>query len=315
MSAPRRPIVAFSGGVGGAKLAHGLARVLPAGELAVVANTGDDFEHLGLRICPDIDTLVYTLSETADATRGWGRAGESWQFMETLAALGGPDWFRLGDRDLAMHVLRTEGLRAGRSLSAVTRELASALGVATPLVPMSDDPVRTLLDTDEGPLDFQEYFVHRQCRPRVRGLEYRGAAAAQPAPGLAALTAADGARAIVLCPSNPYLSIDPILAVSGIRAWLGRRAAPVIAVSPIVGGEALKGPAAKMLRELAGASSALAVAEHYAGLLDVLVIDERDAGLAPRIEALGMSVHVTDTIMRSVADRERLAGHMLGILS
>ncbi|MBK7251747.1 MAG: 2-phospho-L-lactate transferase [Gammaproteobacteria bacterium] len=315
MSAAHAPVVALSGGVGGAKLAHGLARTAPAGGLVVVANTGDDFEHLGLRICPDIDTLVYTLSDTADTTRGWGRADETWHFLEALERLGGPDWFRLGDRDLAMHVLRTERLRSGRLLSAVTRELATALGIDTPIVPMSDDPVRTILDTDEGLLDFQDYFVHRQCRPRVRAIEYRGARSARPSPPLAALLAGDVPCAAVLCPSNPHLSIDPILAVPDVRAWLERSTVRVVAVSPIVGGEALKGPAAKLLRELAGSSSALAIAEHYAGLLDILVIDEQDAHLAPRIEALGISVQVDDTVMRSIPDRDRLARRVLRCLA
>lgn len=308
---PAAPVVALSGGVGGARLAYGLARTLSATELVIVANTGDDFEHLGLRICPDIDTLIYTLAGRADPAQGWGRADESWNFLETLRALGGPDWFRLGDRDLALHVLRTERLRSGASLSTVTRELAMRFGIGPAIVPMSDEPVRTVLESDAGTLEFQEYFVHRRCEPRVHAIGYRGAAVAAPAPALAALMASDRVRAVVLCPSNPYLSIDPIIAVPGVRTWLERTAAPVIAISPIVGGEALKGPAAKLMRERTGDASALAIGAHYAGIADTLFIDEQDAGLAARIEALGLAVRITGTIMRSPEDRERLAREVL----
>lgn len=310
MSGAAGPIVALSGGVGGAKLAHGLARALGPEELVIVANTGDDFEHLGLTICPDIDTLLYTLAGLAHPERGWGRRDETWSFIDSLEALGGPGWFRLGDRDLALHVRRTQRLREGATLAQVTGELATALGIGPRIVPMSDQRVRTLLDTDEGRLEFQEYFVHRQCRPRVRAIRYSGAAAAQPSPPLAALLEAP-VRAVVLCPSNPYLSIDPVLAVPGVREWLARTPAPVIAVSPIVGGEALKGPAAKLLRELGGRSSVQAIAAHYADFLDVLLIDRRDAALAPEIEALGIAAHVTGTVMRDLEDRQRLAAAVL----
>lgn len=306
-----RTVVSLSGGVGGAKLAHGLAQIVPAEELLIVANTGDDFTHLGLYISPDVDTLIYTLAGIADPERGWGCAAETWSFMTALDALGGPTWFRLGDRDLATHVLRTARLSAGATLSGVTRELSMQLGVGARLTPMSDDPVHTVLHTDEGALAFQEYFVHRQCRPAVHRIEFIGAADAQPAASLSATMQADAACAVILCPSNPYLSIDPILAVPGIRSWLAATAAAVIAVSPIVGGEALKGPAAKLLCELAGSSSALSVARHYAAFLDMFVLDRRDVELSGQIEALGIDVVVTDTIMRNNEDRRRLAGELI----
>jgi LPPG:FO 2-phospho-L-lactate transferase len=300
-------VLALSGGVGGAKLVAGLARVYEPGQLLIVANTGDDFEHLGLPISPDLDTVVYTLAGLADPERGWGRAGETWQCMEALAALGGPDWFRLGDRDLALHLWRRERLGAGVSLSTFTRELCERLGVPVEVVPMTDDRLATVLETDEGILGFQEYFVHRRCAPRVRRVLLEGAGSARAAPSLATAMQRDALRAVVICPSNPYLSVDPILAVTGVRDWLLGTRTTVVAVSPIIGGEALKGPAAKLLRELAGESSALAVARHYLGLVDLFVLDERDAALRPAIEQLGMRVLVTDTVMHAAEDRVRLA--------
>ncbi|HKZ72548.1 MAG TPA: 2-phospho-L-lactate transferase CofD family protein, partial [Steroidobacteraceae bacterium] len=233
-------IVALSGGVGGAKLAQGLSQVTAPEELLIVAHTGDDFVHLGFHISPDVDTLLYTLGDVADRERGWGRADETWSFMDAVAALGGPAWFRLGDRDLATHVLRTQRLAQGATLSEATQELAARFGVRHLIAPMSDDPVRTIVHTDEGPLAFQDYFVRRQCHPRVHHLEFAGAASARPAPALAEAMRDEAARAIVVCPSNPYLSVDPILSVPGVRAWLEATAAPVIAVSPIIGGEAVK---------------------------------------------------------------------------
>jgi LPPG:FO 2-phospho-L-lactate transferase len=305
------PVVALSGGVGGAKLAHGLAQLLAPEELLIVANTGDDFQHLGLSICPDIDSILYALAGLSDRARGWGVANETWQFMDALTVLGGPTWFRLGDRDLATHVLRTQTLATGTSLSEITARLAAALGVRHAVVPMTEASVRTRLDTNEGWLDFQEYFVARACRPTVRALEYAGAPQAQPAPRFAQVMQPGGARAVIICPSNPYLSIDPILSLPGVRDWLRRRDMPVIAVSPIVGGEALKGPAARLLRDLAGASSAEAVARHYAGLIDVFVIDQCDAAARVAIEAQGVRVLVTNTIMQTDADRAALAAELL----
>jgi LPPG:FO 2-phospho-L-lactate transferase len=305
------PIVALSGGVGGAKLAHGLAQLLAPDELLIVANTGDDFDHLGLRICPDIDSILYALAGQSDRARGWGVAGETWHFMDALAALGGPNWFRLGDRDLAMHVLRTQALAAGTPLTEVTQRLAMALGVQHRIVPMTEARVRTRLDTSEGWLDFQEYFVARACQPTVRGLEFDGATASQPSPQFAQAMRAGGARAVIVCPSNPYLSIDPILSVPGVREWLARRDLPVVAVSPIVGGESLKGPAARLLRDLAGDSSALTVARHYADLIDTFVIDRRDADARSALESLGVRVVITNTVMTNDAERAALASELL----
>ncbi len=300
-------VVALSGGVGGAKLVDGLAQVWEPDELLIVANTGDDFEHLGLRISPDVDTVLYTLAGIADAERGWGRAHETWNAMEVLAEIGGPTWFRLGDRDLALHLWRSERLRGGATLSELTRELSERLKVRVPIVPMTDDRLATVLDTDEGVLGFQEYFVHRRCAPRVRAVRFVSTGLARPAPALAAAMSRDDAPAIVICPSNPYLSVDPILAVAGMRDWLTRSEATVVAVSPIIGGEAVKGPAAKLLRELAGESSALTVARHFAPLVDLFVLDEGDHELREPIARLGMEVLVTDTLMQSRDDRRRLA--------
>lgn len=309
MSSPR--VVALSGGVGGAKLALGLDRVLAPGELVVVANTADDFEHLGLHISPDIDTLLYTLSERANADTGWGRAGETWSFMSALAELGQPVWFRLGDKDLAAHVVRTLLLRAGGSLSQVTREIARHYGIMTAVLPMSDDAVRTRVRTDAGWLDFQNYFVEKQCNPAVHELCYVGAGSANPAPGVTSALHARGLEAICICPSNPYLSIDPILAVNGIRYALEQAAAPIIAVSPIVGGRALKGPTARIMSELGHRSSVVSIALHYRDVIDGLVIDEVDCMYAKSIEKLGIEVHVARTIMKSLEDRCGLAAQVL----
>ena len=299
-------IVALAGGVGGARLALGLAAAVPPERLTIVVNTGDDFEHLGYTICPDLDTVTYTLAGLNNRELGWGRADETWSFMETLAALGGETWFRLGDRDLALHAVRTAALARGESLSQLTAALTQRLGVAHAIVPMSDDPVRTVVDTDEGGLEFQQYFVRRRCEPAVRGFRFAGAEDAKPAPGVSALFDAD-LEALVVCPSNPFVSIAPMLAVPGIRAWLERRRFPVVAVSPIVGGAAVKGPAAKMMRELGLNVSAAAVAKHYGELVDGWIVDARDAAEAPLIEAQGRAVRVTDTLMTDPAKSAALA--------
>jgi LPPG:FO 2-phospho-L-lactate transferase len=308
-------VVALAGGVGGAKLAHGLAQVLPPDALTVAVNTGDDFEHLGLHVSPDLDTVMYTLAGLADRDRGWGLADESWNFMAALERLGGPAWFRLGDRDLATHVERTQRLHRDHSLTAVTSFLCTGLGIKHAVIPMSDDPVRTFVETDDGPLEFQHYFVREQCRPRVRALDYRGAQRACPSALL--LAALREAAGVVVCPSNPYLSIAPILSIPGLKEAL-RDARPVVAVSPIVGGAALKGPAAKIMRELGVEPSALEVARYYSrnygGVIDTLVIDRADAALAPAIEALGMRALVTETVMRTDADRARLARECLAVM-
>jgi LPPG:FO 2-phospho-L-lactate transferase len=297
-------VVALSGGVGGAKLALGLARVLDSGQLTVIANTGDDFSHLGLAISPDIDTLVYTLAGLADPVQGWGRRDETWAFMAALEQLGGETWFRLGDADVAMHVERTWRLAAGETLSAVTDRLRRRLGIAARILPMSDDPVRTRLETDAGWLDFQDYFVRRQCIPGVRRLDFLGADDARPLPQVMASLGSRDLRAVVICPSNPFLSIEPILAIPAIRAALCACRAPVVAVSPVIGGQAVKGPTAKIMRELGLESGAADVARRYADLLDVFVVDEVDAAMTV---PAGIEVVSAPTLMTSLEDRERLA--------
>ena len=310
-------ILALAGGVGGAKLAAGLQAALDTpGDLLTVVNTGDDFEHLGLTICPDLDTVMYTLSGRANPETGWGLAGETWHFLEALGALGGEDWFRLGDRDLATHVERTRRLRSGETLSRVTADLSARLGVPSRIAPMSDDPVRTVVETrDEGDLPFQEYFVRRRCEPAVRGLRFEGAPAARMSAAFTSALADPLLDAVVVCPSNPYLSVDPILAVSGVRPALARCAAPVVAVSPIVGGRAIKGPAAKIMEELGVEVSAATVADRYRDLLDGFVLDETDRALAAAIESAdmgaGLCVQVEQTVMRSGEDRARLAVRVL----
>jgi LPPG:FO 2-phospho-L-lactate transferase len=300
-------ILALTGGVGGAKLAAGLAAVLPPDRLTIVVNTGDDFEHLGLTICPDIDSLVYALAGLNDTQRGWGVADETWQAMAMLRVLGEADWFSLGDRDLAMHIARSHRLRSGESLSEVTAALTRALGIGAAVVPMSDAPVRTQIETDAGWLDFQRYFVAEQCRPAARAIRFAGTPGSAPSPGFATALARSDLAAVVLCPSNPFLSVDPILALDGVHARLAGVQVPVIAVSPLVGGKALKGPLAKLMGELGLASDNHAIAAHYAGLIDHLIIDAADAEDAEGLRAGGLSVTVTGTVMCDAADRERLA--------
>jgi LPPG:FO 2-phospho-L-lactate transferase len=300
-------IVAFAGGVGGARLAVGLAAVLPPRELAIVVNTGDDFEHLGFTICPDLDTVMYTLAGINNRVAGWGRHDERWHFMETLEALGGETWFRLGDRDLAVHVLRTLALTRGMRLSDITRQLTSRFGVRHPVLPMSETPVRTKVITQRGEMDFQEYFVRHGCRPRVRRFRYAGCRNAVVPDPLRVLMAGGRVRAVVLCPSNPYVSIAPILAVPEIARWMRQRTFPVVGVSPIVGGAAIKGPAAKMMRELHETPSALGIARHYGALVDGWIIDSRDAALESCIQRLGKKTAVTDTLMSNRAKSIALA--------
>jgi len=298
-------VVVLSGGVGGARFAAGVAQVVPPEELVVVVNVGDDFRHLGLAISPDLDTVMYTLAGMADEERGWGRAGETWQCMDTLASLGAPGWFRLGDRDLAVHLWRTERLRAGDTLSTITADLASALGVRCALYPVTDDVVSTQVETDVGTLDFQDYFVRQRCEPRVTGVRYAGAEAAALAPSLARRLRDTAPRAVLVGPSNPYLSIEPMLAIAGLASWLRACEAPVVAVSPIVGGNAVKGPAAKMMRELGAEPGPAAVIARYASFLDGMLVDVRD-GTPPEAIA-GCPVRATDTLMRTAADRARVA--------
>lgn len=297
--------VALCGGVGGAKLALGFAHLLPPETLTVVVNTSDDFDHLGLRVCPDIDTVLYTLSGLNDEERGWGRRGETWNFLDALAQLGGETWFQLGDRDLALHVERTRRLASGESLTAITAAFASALGATPRILPMSDDPVRTVVRTEGGPLAFQHYFVRDRCAPCVTGFVFDGAQDAAPAPGT--IEAIWNADLIALCPSNPFVSIGPILAIPALRAALEARTGPLVAVSPIVGGMAIKGPTAKMMDELGMPRSADAVARHYGALLDGFVLDETDAALAPAVEAMDLPCLVAQTIMVSLGDKVDLA--------
>jgi LPPG:FO 2-phospho-L-lactate transferase len=306
-----RFILALAGGVGGGKFCRGLTTVLPSERLAVVVNTADDFVHLGLHISPDVDSVLYALADRNDPERGWGLAGETWSFMAALERLGGETWFKLGDRDLATHVLRTEALAAGRTLSEVTALLARRLEVAHTVLPMTDDAVRSVVDTDEGPLAFQDYFVRRQCKPQFRGVTFQGAANAEPSQGFR--QALDRAHAIVVTPSNPFVSIDPILALPGIKDALRQSRRPLVAVSPIVGGEAVKGPLAKMLRELGAEPSALGVARHYGRLVDGWLIDRVDRNLASAIEALGCRVKVCNTMMRTLDDKRRLAHDAVGL--
>lgn len=300
-------VIALCGGVGGAKLALGLSRTIGS-DLTVIVNTGDDFEHLGLSISPDLDTVLYTLGGIANKELGWGRADESWNFMEALHHLGGETWFQLGDRDLALHVERTHQLRAGRSLTDFMQAAARRHGIAATILPMCDDPIRTMVATSEGQLPFQRYFVERRCAPQVNGIVFEGADVARPSAQVIAALQEPGLRAIVICPSNPFLSIDPILAAPGIRAALEATQAPVVAVSPIIGGAAVKGPTAKIMAELGVPATSQTIAQHYGGLLHGLVIDEADA--ADRA-VLGGLVHVAPTLMKSDRDRDRLAAEVL----
>lgn len=300
-------VVALSGGIGGAKLALGLQHVLPPGALTVIANTGDDLEHLGLTICPDLDTLLYTLSGRDDAERGWGRTQESWHCMEALGELGGETWFRLGDRDLATHLLRSMRLRAGEKLAAVMADFCTRLGIASRLLPMSNDPVRTRVRTDAGWIDFQPWFVGQQAMPAVHELVFAGAATARPQPDV--LAALDEASLVVICPSNPFISIGPLLAMPWLDAALRACRAPVIAVSPIIAGQAVKGPTARMLAGFGHAVSATGVARHYGALLDGYVVDVQDADAAAELAPL--PVTAAPSFMRTLDDRIALARHTL----
>lgn len=304
----RSRVVALCGGVGGAKLALGLESTLGAGQLTIVVNTGDDFEFLGLRISPDLDTVLYTLAGLNDSKRGWGRADESWNFMAALETWGGEAWFSLGDRDLALHVERTRRLRAGETLTGVMGDMARRAGIRAELLPMSDETVSTIVHTLEGDLPFQHYFVKHRCVPAVSGVSFDGAEDASANPALLRALADPQLGAVVICPSNPFLSIDPILAVPGIRAALRRTAAPVIVVSPVIGGQAVKGPTAKIMAELGLSVNSATIAAHYAFLADGLVIDQSDAAQA---DALDLPVHITRTLMRDADDKRKLARAVL----
>ncbi len=301
-------VLALSGGIGGAKLAVGLQHVLPPGELTVAVNTGDDFEHLGLAISPDIDTMLYTLGGVANPELGWGRADESWHFMAEIERLGGESWFRLGDKDLAVHIERTRRLAAGEKLSGITADFARHFGILGRVVPMSNDLVRTMVITDEGTLDFQHYFVARRCEPVVKGLAYAGAADAQLVPMIRDAAEDPSLQAIVICPSNPWLSIAPFLEIPAWRELLIEVTAPVIAVSPLVNGQAVKGPTGKIMSELQLEQSSATIARFYEGIIDGFVLDKSEAHLAPQI---GVATHVTATLMKTTADKQRLAREVL----
>ncbi len=306
-------VVALAGGIGGAKLAAGLQAALPLGDLSVVVNTADDFDLWGLHICPDLDTVMYTLGNRANPETGWGVAEDSFSALDMFSAYGEDIWFKLGDKDLATHILRTRKLRSGMRLTEITIGLAGALGVRSALLPMCDEPVSTVLKTRAGLLDFQEYFVRRGQRDEVLGVELRGIEDARVT--AESLEAVAHAEAIVLCPSNPVVSIEPILAVPGMRDLLTGAPAPKVAVSPIIGGRALKGPADKMLRSLGYEVSPTGVAQVYEGMVDGMVIDRSDSEEVAQISALGMRVLVTDAVMRDGAGRERLAREVLGFCS
>ncbi len=303
-------IVALAGGVGGAKLTQGLAQALPTADLTVIVNTGDDFEHFGLRVCPDLDTVCYSLAGLANAETGWGRAQESWSALEEITNLGGPAWFRLGDHDLGTHLERTRRLRGGQRLSQIVRDFCRAWGVEQTVLPMTDDRVTTIVQTSEGDLAFQRYFVERHFEPAVKGFRFEGSDQAMAAPGVAeALMLADR---IVICPSNPWVSIGPILAVRGIRSAIDPK--KTVAVSPIIGGRAVKGPAAKMYAELGVEPSASAVARHYQGLISFFVMDTTDAALEPDVSMLGVRVLVAHTVMGDEQERLRLAKSVLDFI-
>jgi LPPG:FO 2-phospho-L-lactate transferase len=280
----------------------------------VIVNTGDDFDHFGLRICPDVDTVMYTLSGNDDRDTGWGRAAESWAVMDEVGRLGGETWFKLGDKDLALHLLRRQLLDRGERLTTVTRQLAARLGVQDAVLPMSDEPIRTIVETAEGELAFQEYFVRRRCAPKVTGFRFEGAARAAPSPEVEAALSDAGLRGIVVCPSNPYVSIGPMLAIDGIRKQLEAAAAPILAVSPIVAGRAIKGPAAKMMSELGGPVSGLLVARLYGSLIDGMVLDEQDRALLAQRRDDDPRLFVAPTVMRTSDERIALARECLRLL-
>lgn len=301
-------VTVLTGGVGGAKVVLGLVTAYPDIQVTAVVNTADDFRHFGLHISPDIDTLLYTLSGRSNESLGWGRKDETWNFMSAVSSLGGLDWFNLGDGDMALHVLRTERFARGESLSAIVRDFAEKWGIEATVLPMSDDPVRTMVATDQGVLAFQEYFVRYKCVPVVSDIQFDGATSAQPAPGV--VDAILGADAVIIAPSNPYLSVDPILAVPGLFTALKETGSPVVAVSPIVGGASVKGPTAKIMDELGISPDNTSIARHYCAFLDGLVFDKRDA--PPSNDLAWRS---TDTLMKTLEDRQRVATVALELAS
>ena len=303
-------VLALCGGVGGAKLALGLSHLLSPEQLTIVVNTGDDFEHFGLLICPDLDTVTYTLAGICNTTTGWGRQDESWHCLEALQLLGAETWFRLGDRDLGIHLARRALLDQGRTLTEATALITSQLGLAHNIVPMSDAAVRTMIDTDHGEISFQHYFVREQCKPAVRGIRFDGADDATLSPGFEQALEDPGLAAILICPSNPFVSVNPILALPGTGDRLRQHKAPVVAVSPIVANKAIKGPAAKMMNELGLESTALGIYQHYGDLLDGFVLDAQDRSLIDEVRE-PRHVHCCNTVMESLDDRIALARECL----
>jgi LPPG:FO 2-phospho-L-lactate transferase len=302
-------ITTLAGGIGAAKFLLGLVSVAPPEQVTVIVNTGDDIELFGLRISPDIDTIIYTLAGVVDEAKGWGITGDSFQCLSWLARYGEATWFNLGDRDLATHIYRTQWLRRGRSLTEITDHIRRSLGIRSRILPMTDSYIPTRIATDEGEMHFQEYFVGRRCQPRVKAIEFKGIETSQPAPGV--ISAILQADVVIICPSNPLISIGPILALPGLRDVLKQTQAKIAAITPIIGGRALKGPAADMLRDLGYEVSARAVALLYSDFLDLFVLDEVDQWLRPAIEELGMRVTVVNTIMNSIEDKRRLAEQVL----
>ena len=299
--------IAVSGGVGGAKLALGLEKIIQSEDLMVIGNVGDDFRHFGLHVSPDIDTLLYTLSGKSDIEKGWGLANETWEFMSAMKELGGDIWFQLGDRDLATHVERTRRLQHGESLSEITDYFRRTFGIGATIIPATDDQLRTIVETDIGVLNFQEYFVRERCNPRIQNLHFQGSESAYPQKELTKALGSTELQSIIFCPSNPLLSIDPILSIQGLKKAFADSGAKIVAVTPIVGGAAIKGPAAKNLRELGYPVSATTVAKHYQGLIHGFVLDKRDREETKQIEKLGIAVLVAETIMNDLETKIQLA--------
>jgi LPPG:FO 2-phospho-L-lactate transferase len=300
-------VVALAGGVGGARLAHGLVNILPPNQLSIVVNTGDDFQHLGLTICPDLDTVTYTLAGLANPGTGWGIEGDTFTCLDAIQKLAGPAWFHLGDQDIATHLVRTHLMKQGNSLTEVTHTLSTRLGVKHAVLPMCDTPLRTMVLTDQGEMDFQTYFVREACQPAVKGFRWEGIKNGQPTPEV--MAALRSASLVILCPSNPFVSIDPILNLPGVRQSLENRT--VVAVSPILGGKVVKGPAAKMFQELGFEASAVNVARHYQGLLSGFVLDQIDAILQPEIQQLGMTARAMPSLMPGLAERVEVARRVI----
>lgn len=306
-------ITTLAGGIGASKFLIGLAGVIPPEDITIIANTGDDIELYGLRISPDIDTVTYTLARLINEDTGWGLAGDTFESLRWMARYGEPIWFNLGDRDLATHIYRTEQLKSGHSLSEVTDHIRRSLGVGSKIIPMTDSYTPTRVVTDEGEMHLQEYFVRRRCEPRVRELRFDNIGSARPAAGIEqAILESD---AVIVCPSNPFISINPILAVPGIRDTLRKTKANVIAITPVIGGRAVKGPTADMLGDLGHEVSARGVAALYSDFIKLFVLDETDKGIQPEIESLGLKVAVTDTLMKTIEDKRRLARQVIEFFS